>query len=129
MTQAAQPTEPAPAVEPKNGFGITALALALVGLVFGMIPITGFIALILGALAVLFGLLGVSRARHGRANNKKMSWIGTVLGLGSLALGIWGVVIVFQATDQFVREMDEITRGLENAPPPPKVNGMELKGL
>ncbi|MCA1708749.1 MAG: hypothetical protein LC808_37900, partial [Actinobacteria bacterium] len=54
------PPPPAPTV-PRNGFGIiTALVLALIGLVFGFVPFTGFIALILGMLAVLFGVLGWS---------------------------------------------------------------------
>ncbi len=78
------------AAPPRNGFGITALVLALVGLVFGLVPFTGFLALILGLLAVLFGLLGWSRTRHGVATNPKMTVIGTVLGVGAAALGIWG---------------------------------------
>ncbi|MDQ3761616.1 MAG: hypothetical protein M3460_07925 [Actinomycetota bacterium] len=45
MTQSAAPTVP------RNGFGITAVVLAVIGLV----PFTGFIALILGLLAVVFG--------------------------------------------------------------------------
>ncbi|MBP2370238.1 DUF4352 domain-containing protein [Pseudonocardia parietis] len=93
--------------QPRNGFGITALVLALIGLVFGLIPFTGFIALILGALAVLFGLLGWARTRRGTANNPKMSAVGTALGAIAVALGIWGIVIVFQATDQLVQDLDQ----------------------
>lgn len=99
---------PAQATE-KNGFGITALCLAIPGLVFGFIPLTGFVALILGALALIFGLLGVARVRKGMATNRVMSWVGTILAVGAIALGIWGITIVFQATDQFVRDMDRIT--------------------
>jgi hypothetical protein len=44
-------TTAAPTV-PRNGFGITALVLALIGLVFGLVLFTGFIALILGMLAM-----------------------------------------------------------------------------
>ena len=39
-----------PTAAPRNGFSITALALALSGLVFGLVPFTGFLALMLGAL-------------------------------------------------------------------------------
>src|SRR5690606_10626059 len=66
----------------RNGFGITALVLALVGAVFGIVPLTGFIALILGGLAVVFGLLGIARTRKGIATNRVMSIISTVLGVG-----------------------------------------------
>jgi hypothetical protein len=87
------------AVAPRNGFGITALCLALVGLVFGLIPFTGIVAIILGLLATVFGLVGVGRVRRGLATNKKMTIFGTVLGLGALVLGIWGMTIVFRAVD------------------------------
>ncbi|MBW0089338.1 DUF4190 and DUF4352 domain-containing protein [Pseudonocardia sp. KRD-184] len=100
--------QPAYAPAPRNGFGITALVLALVGAVFGLIPFTGFIALILGALAVLFGLLGLGRVRKGVANNRKMTIIGTVLGALVAALGIWGIVIVFNAFGQLNSDLQEL---------------------
>lgn len=108
---ASQPlyTPPTPAAPvPRNGFGITALVLALVGLVFGLVPLAGFLALILGMLAVLFGLLGWSRTRHGVATNRKMTVIGTVLGIGAAALGIWGIVIVFGAVDKLGSDLQNI---------------------
>lgn len=95
MTQSTTTTAPVP---PRNSFGIIALALALVGLVSGLS--TGFLALILGALAVLFGLLGWARIRRGEATNRKMTVIGTVLGIGAVALGIWGITITFSADDK-----------------------------
>lgn len=102
-------TEPQPAPvrvqEPRNGFGITALVLALVGFVFGMIPFTGFIALILGAIAVLFGFIGWGRARRGTATNKKMSAIGAFLGVGVVALGVWGLTVVFGAFEELDEEL------------------------
>ena len=94
---------------PRNGFGIAALCLALGGLVFGLVPFTGFIALILGALALLFGLLGLGRVRKGAATNKTMSIVGSVLGAAAVALGIWGMVIVFNA-------VDDLSDNLRSAP-------------
>lgn len=98
---------PAPAT-PRNGFGITALVLALVGLVFGLVPFTGFLALILGMLAVVFGMIGWSRARKGIATNPNMAGTGTVLGVGAAALGIWGMTILFGAVDKFADDLDRI---------------------
>ncbi|WP_317493977.1 DUF4190 domain-containing protein [Haloechinothrix sp. LS1_15] len=106
MTEAQQ--APMPTQEPRNGFGITALVLALIGLVLGLVPFTGFIALILGALAVLFGFLGWGRARRGTATNTKMSVIGSLLGAGAIALGIWGMTIVFGAVEELSDELEEI---------------------
>lgn len=95
---------PAPAA-PRNGFGITALVLALVGLVFGLVPFTGFLALILGMLAVLFGLLGWSRARKGIATNSGMAGTGTFLGVAAAVLGIWGMTILFGAVDKLGKDL------------------------
>lgn len=94
---------------PRNGFGITALCLGLVGLVFMLMPITGFIAVILGGLALIFGLLGWARARRGQASNKKTAIAGTGLGALGLIVGIIGIVIVFQAAAQFSSDMDRLT--------------------
>lgn len=93
---------------PRNGFGITALVLALVGLVFGLVPLTGFIALILGALAVFFGLLGWARARRGEATNLKMSVISTLLGVGVAVLGLVSISITFSASDQLGKDLENV---------------------
>jgi hypothetical protein len=44
-----------------------------------------------------------------------MSVFGTLLGVGVAALGVWGIVLVFQATTQFANEMDRIGRDLEQS--------------
>lgn len=105
--------------EPKNGFGIAALCLAVSGLVFGLVPLTGFVALICGALAVIFGLLGRGRAKRKVASNKKMSTFSTILGVGAVGLGILGMSIVFNAVDELDRELkmvdEEISSQLEES--------------
>lgn len=93
MTQSAAPTVP------RNGFGITALVLAVIGLIFGLMPFAEFITLILGVLAVLFGLLGWSRTRWGVATNHTVTVIGTLLGIGTAVLGIWGTGVLSDAVD------------------------------
>src|SRR5690606_24081876 len=102
----AMPMQPVPV--PRNGFGITALVLALCGLVFGLMPITAFIAVICGALAILFGLLGHARYRRHEATNGKMCISGAVRGDVTLAHGIWGVVLFFSAVAVFTKEVEKI---------------------
>ncbi|MCA1693472.1 MAG: DUF4190 domain-containing protein [Actinobacteria bacterium] len=101
-TPAAAPTVP------RNGFGITALALALTGLVFSFVPLTGFLALILGALAVVFGLLGWGRARRGEATNRTMAVISTALGVLAAVVGIIGISITFSAVDKLGTDLQNI---------------------
>lgn len=100
--------------EPKNGFGIAALCLAVSGLVFGLVPLTGFLALICGALAVIFGLLGRGRAKRKVASNKKMSTFSTILGVGAIGLGILGMSIVFNAVDELDRELKMVDEEISN---------------
>lgn len=78
---------------PRNSFGITALVLAVVGFVSSLS--SGFFALPVGALAVLFGLLGWARIHRGEATNRKVTAISTVLGIGAMVLGIWGITLLF----------------------------------
>lgn len=83
--------------EPKNGFGITALVAAMVGIVPGLMPITSFFAVMFGVVAVLFGLLGLGRVRRGVATNRRLTWTGTIVGVLVIALGIWGITLFFGA--------------------------------
>jgi len=92
----ADPQPPAP----RNGLGVAALCLALAGLVSGLVPITGVVALVLGALAVPFGLLGAGRVRRGSATNRRTTIAGAVLGLVAVALGGRGTLIVVRAVDE-----------------------------
>lgn len=105
------PQSPTPSQAPapaRNGFGITALVLALAGVGFGIIPLTGILAMFLGALALVFGVIGIVRARKSVATNGVMAWISTVLAVAAVALGIWGMVIMGQAVEQFDKDMQEI---------------------
>lgn len=89
-------TYPAP-VQPEsvppvrgNGFGITALVLGIVAVVFSFIPVMGVVAFVLGPLAVLFGIIGATRkiARKGAAV------AGLVLGILSIVIAaIWLAVL------------------------------------
>lgn len=85
MTQSAAPTVP------RNSLGISALLLAVIGLLLGLLRLSGLIAVTLGVLAVLLGLLGWSRIRRGVATNRTMTVIGMVLGIGTATLGAWSV--------------------------------------
>ena len=114
----AVPQRPAapPTPEPKNGFGIT--SLALVGLVFTLTPITAFLALILGGLAVLFAFLGMARTRRGRASNRKMNYFGLGIGIVTFLLGLAGMISFFQSLNELDTRMRDLDKQLR-APAPP----------
>jgi hypothetical protein len=78
----------------KNGFGVTALVLGIIGTVFGFIPLTFFIALPLGVIGTVFGSFGLRRVSRKAADNKGVTIAGLVLSVIALILGIVGAVIV-----------------------------------
>ena len=125
--QAAAPQQWAPApggqpqvvypAAPRNGLGITALCLGIVGILFGLIPFTGFVAFALGAVGVILGLVGFSRARKRVATNTKTAVSGTILSLVAIGLGIWGMVVVFTGLNQLSQDLNN----LPAMPPAPTV--------
>ena len=66
-------------MRPRNGFGVAALVLGIIGLLFG---------LIFGVLAIIFGSLGMKRAQRGEATNGGQAKAGFILGIISVALGV-----------------------------------------
>ncbi|MEI7031210.1 DUF4190 domain-containing protein [Streptomyces pratensis] len=70
-----------------NGFAITALVLGLLACLFFWTVVGG---LLLGLLAVVFGIIAALRTRQGRAPRRVMAIVGAALG----ALGLIGSVIV-----------------------------------
>lgn len=111
--QSPQPQQPyAPAQMPgtrpaRNGLGISALVLGVIGAVSGLIPFFFWLAGILGVIALILGLVGRGRAKRGEATNKGMATFGAVLGLISLILAVVGVVITFKAVDDAVNDLNK----------------------
>ena len=93
---------PPPPTSPKNGLGIAALIIAILGLVFCWTVIGG---IVLGVVAVIIGIVGRGRAKRGEATNGGLAIAGTVLGalavIASLAfIPIWmGVFSEVGGTD------------------------------
>ncbi|MFB7458859.1 DUF4190 domain-containing protein [Streptomyces sp. NPDC056188] len=90
------PGMPMPA---QNGMGTAAMVLGILSCV--MFCVYGIFSVVLGVLAVVFGVKGRRKADRGEANNRGQAQaglitgiIGIVLGLATIALVILGVVYV-----------------------------------
>ncbi|MFD7941703.1 DUF4190 domain-containing protein [Streptomyces sp. NPDC059744] len=111
--QSPQPQQPyAPAQTPglrpaRNGLGISALILGIIGAVSGLIPFLFWLAGILGVIALILGLVGRGRVKRGEATNKGATTFGAVLGLIALILSVVGAVITFKAVGDAVDELDK----------------------
>jgi hypothetical protein len=98
-----QTTAPPPPGQPPshavgNGMGVAALVLGIIGVLFGFIPLTFFLAWILGALALIFGIIGRRRAKR-LSIKKGSSTAGVILGAIAVILGIIGIVIISSAVN------------------------------
>ncbi|MFG3494563.1 DUF4190 domain-containing protein [Streptomyces sp. NPDC047928] len=91
---------------PANGMGITSMVL-------GIISVVGFclygLGMILGVLALIFGIIGRKRVQRGEANNAGMATagivtgvIGTVLSAAFLGFIIWAIA----TGEEFASERD-----------------------
>jgi hypothetical protein len=63
---------------PRNGLGIAALVVAILGLVFCWTVIGG---VVLGVVAVIIGIIGRGRAKRGQATNGGVAIAGVLLGV------------------------------------------------
>ncbi|MYW04427.1 DUF4190 domain-containing protein [Streptomyces sp. SID3343] len=92
----------------RNGMGTSALVLGIIGAVSGVVPLMFWLAGILGLLALIFGLVGRSRAKRGEATNKGKATAGAILGLVSLILSVVGAVLLFKAAEDVVDKVDKV---------------------
>lgn len=111
--QSPQPQQPyAPAQTPgtrpaRNGLGIAALVLGVIGAVSGLVPFLFWLAGVLGLIALILGLAGRGRAKRGEATNKGVTTFGAALGLISLILAVVGAVITFKAVGDAVDDLNK----------------------
>ncbi len=72
----------APTAQRRNGFGVAALVLGITSIVPGLF----YLGLVLGPLAIIFGVLGRKRARRQEADNGGMALAGIITGVIGLIL-------------------------------------------
>ncbi|MEV0374940.1 DUF4190 domain-containing protein [Streptomyces sp. NPDC050636] len=107
-----QPTPQGPAGAPghqaaRNGLGVAALILGIIGSLSGIPMILFWLAGPLGLLALIFGLVGMSRVKKGQATNKGVAVTGTILGALSIILAIVGLIVTVLAVNKAVDEVKE----------------------
>ncbi|ART70165.1 DUF4190 domain-containing protein [Mycobacterium dioxanotrophicus] len=79
------PPPPRPPAGPRNGLGVAALVLAIIGLVLTLSVIGG---IVLGLLAVIIGIAALGRCKRGEADNRGVATSGIVLGIIAVLVSI-----------------------------------------
>jgi hypothetical protein len=74
-----------PPTGPRNGLGVAALVLAILGLVFCWTVIGG---IMLGIVAVIIGIVGRGRAKRGEATNGGVALAGALLGVLAVIVSV-----------------------------------------
>lgn len=99
-----------------NGMAVTALVCGIVGFMFGLGPAILYVfPLGLGAVAIVFGILGRRKATKDPAVGRKtMATWGVALGILAFILGIVGAATVEEAVDDFEEDIEEIEREFDS---------------
>lgn len=108
LPRAVYPPPPSALIEPRNGMGIAAIVLGVVGALFGLLPLAGFASIVLGIVGVVLAFAGLVRLRRGSATNRNTTWAGLVASVASIALGVWGLTVVFGAVEQLAEDLEGV---------------------
>lgn len=81
-----------PVTGPSNGHAVAALTCGIVAIAFGWLPVLFAIGGLLAVLAVVFGTIGLRRARAG-ARGRSMALAGLFTGIGGLLVSVGGLVL------------------------------------
>lgn len=100
-------------VRPESrGMAIAALSMGVVGSIIGLIPLFGLVALPLGILALIFGLVATSKAKR-LGLPKGMARAGWILGVLAIVLGVAGMAIVNGAVNELEHDLNQLEMELE----------------
>lgn len=105
---------PTPPVLPRNrnGLGTAGFVLGLLAALFSLLPLIGVIAWPMSILGLIFGIIGISQVRQGRADNKGMAITGTVLSAIGLVICIAWTIAFGATANQLAAQSPLTTTGV-----------------
>ncbi|URG17432.1 putative membrane protein [Rhodococcus phage Mbo2] len=109
------PPPPAPVNPEKNGFGLAAVILGVVGLFLCLSGFTGWLGFICGVIGFVLAIAGLARVSRNKATNKWTSVTGLVFSILAIFAGIAVTIMVFTAVDQFGNDMERYGDCIDNA--------------
>ncbi|WP_189821863.1 DUF4190 domain-containing protein [Streptomyces finlayi] len=92
---------------PKNGMGVTALVLGIVGLVLGLAIVVFWLSWLPAVLAVIFGAVALGHVKKGIADNKGMALTGMIMGMVGVLLAVGGGIFTMTTLRDSVREYED----------------------
>jgi hypothetical protein len=113
--QTGPPTPQPYLVKPRNGAGVAALVLGLLGLVLTLLVLPSPLGALLGLLAVVFGIIGIGRAGRGEATNRGQAVTGLITGILALALGVLLTIAIRGYVQDHASDFSDLARCLNAA--------------
>lgn len=83
------PPEPARPTAERNGMGTAALVVGVVAVVLVVLLLFFPLAFVLGILAVIFGAVGMRRAKRGEATNNGQALAGLICGILAIVFSLY----------------------------------------
>lgn len=83
--------------QPGNGIGVAAGVCGIVAVVLCWIPFVDYVSVVLGALAIIFGALGIRHANAHGGGGKGMAITGLVTGIVALVISVLFLAIIYAA--------------------------------
>ncbi|MEU9328547.1 DUF4190 domain-containing protein [Streptomyces canus] len=83
---------PTPPMPPQNGMGVAAMVLGILSC--ALFCMYGILSLVLGVLAIVFGIKGRKRAQLGEATNHGQAQAGFIMGIIGTILGVAVIVLL-----------------------------------
>ncbi|WP_181791649.1 DUF4190 domain-containing protein, partial [Streptomyces phytophilus] len=103
-----------PPTGPRNGSGVAAMILGVIGAVLAFTLLLSPLAVILGGLAIGFGIVTLRRVRRGEAGNRRSGLSGIWLGGVAAVVGIgMSILLVVLAVDFFAPVRPETDSAVE----------------
>ncbi|MFJ4685769.1 DUF4190 domain-containing protein [Streptomyces sp. NPDC088789] len=95
----------APMAAPQNGMGTAAMVLGI--LACALFCVYGVVSVVLGILAIIFGIKGRKRAEQGLATNHGQAQAGLITGIIGLIIGIAVVVLIIFGIASAISDFNE----------------------
>ncbi|EDY57303.1 integral membrane protein [Streptomyces sviceus ATCC 29083] len=95
----------APPVPPQNGMGVAAMVLGILSC--ALFCMYGILSLVLGVLAIVFGIKGRKRAERGEATNRGQAQAGFIMGIIGTILGVAVVVLLIIGITAAINSEDD----------------------
>ncbi|MFJ4204446.1 DUF4190 domain-containing protein [Streptomyces sviceus] len=95
----------APPMPPQNGMGVAAMVLGILSC--ALFCMYGILSLVLGVLAIVFGIKGRKRAERGEATNRGQAQAGFIMGIIGTILGAAVVVLLVIGITAAVNSEDD----------------------